>query len=275
MRTRLTVTAVVVAIALLLGGCGEDSEPTATDATDASDDSESSETTETTETTESTTTTVPVDPEADQEAADAAIAALEADLQADGFVAVPDDDEDDDDNFEFVSEECQEFEAAFPDDEDELPGQTAETEMDSHEREGARSFDAVQASVAFTEQADDLVAAFEMFGDDRMPDCLAEAMELSFEEQSAEPDQVPFVVEGLEVEGGTVDGLGDENVQLVMTTTMVGGGTELPVTMDVLVVRVDRIAVMAMVTAVGSDVPGLSAEDVADLLLSEAQGGEA
>lgn len=237
-------------LALLLAACGS-----------GGDDTESG--------TGGSTTDVPaVDAEADQTAADEAIVALEEVLAGKGFVAEADDedDEDDGDDFEFVSESCRRFDDAFP---DEMPGETAEADMDSHEREDEMAFESVEASIGMTESAEDLADLMALVSDEEMGDCLGEAIELGAEEDQADPDAPPFEVQGIEVATDEVEGLGDENVRFEVGLTMLGAGLEIPMTFEMLMVRDDRVVVMAMVGAGGlGDVEAtLDAQAAAEVLL--------
>jgi hypothetical protein len=97
-----------VSAALLVAGCGDDDDGESGDG-----DSE-------------------VSTADDQEVADEAIAAFEGVLHDEGFAVVADDDNEDDD-LEFESDECREFDDAFPGD-GELPRETASAESDDFER---------------------------------------------------------------------------------------------------------------------------------------------
>jgi hypothetical protein len=288
MLTRL-LTALLAAALLLLPACGDDdngepsassSEPAADDDADDTEDGDSPDTTEGDEDSEPAPTTDPpgtgpvdtdgdVDTEGDQAAADAAAAALSAFLEEEGFVADPpsDDAEDDmDDAFDFESEECAELEGAFPDDDEGLPGETAEAEIATFELEEAGQFASAEASMGLTGRAEDLDEVFELAADERMADCLAEVFQAE-----ADDSDGSFVIEDLEVEASEVDGLGDDNVRFLITYDFTQEGTDpFPVMAEMVLARADRIGAMTMIVGFGADELPVSATEMAGLLLEAA-----
>jgi hypothetical protein len=185
----------------------------------------------------------------DQAAADEAIAAVEQSLRDDGFSAASDQDEDDD--LVFESQECREFDEAFPGDQDQdLPGATASAESDDFEG----VLETVQAFAGFFEEPDDLDAVLELLNDERFGRCLEEAVRIGTEEAAAE-DQATVEFGGFEVEQLGSEGLGDAGGGFQLTGQVTESGVTVPISVAVQVVRVDRALVAIVTTAVGPDEP--------------------
>ena len=190
----------------------------------------------------------------DQDAADEAIAALEERLEDDGFEPVADDDDDDDD-IEFESEECREFAEAFPEDDEDLPGETASADSRDYERgevdlEGGVE-ETVQASVGFVEEEDDLDVVFELLNDARLPECLNEAF-TGFLEESAAEDGGEFEFSDFEAERVDPSGLGDDAGRIALRGGIDVQGFQFGFTFDIEMVRVGRTAAMVMYGAFGA-----------------------
>jgi hypothetical protein len=218
---------VLVSAALLLVGCGDD------------DDSG-----------ESTAD--------DQEVADEAIATFEGVMRDEGFaVADDDEDEDEDDDLEFESDECREFEDAFPGDE-ELPGETASAESDDFERgelaptaEGV--LESVSGTVEFVEDPDDVDLMIELLNTDRANRCFEEAVRIGLESAAAEDEQ-PLELD-VEVEHLDSQGIGDTGVGFEATGEFETSGITFPFSLAIEVVGVDRAFVSVVVTGFGTDEP--------------------
>ena len=189
----------------------------------------------------------------DQDAADEVIAALEERLEEEGFERAADDDDDDDD-LQFESEECKEFAEAFPEEDEDLPGETASADSRDFERgevglEGGVQ-ETVQASVGFVEEEDDLDPVFELLNDDRLPDCLNEAL-TGFLEQSAAEEGGQFEFSGFEAERVTPSGLGDDAGRIALEGGITVQGFQFAFIFDIEMVRVGRTAAMVMYGAFG------------------------
>jgi hypothetical protein len=193
----------------------------------------------------------------DQAAADGAIAAVEQILRDDGFSATSDQDEDDD--LVFESQECRDFDEAFPDDENQdLPGETASADSDEFERgelaPAGGVEETVQAFAGFVEEPDDLDPVLELLNDERWGPCIEEAFRIATEAAAAE-DQATVEFGGFEVEQLGSEGLGDTGGGIQLTGQVTASGLTLPVSLALQVVRVDRALVAIVTTAVGPDEP--------------------
>jgi hypothetical protein len=215
----------LVSAALLLAGCGDDDSGVSTAS--------------------------------DQETADKAIAAVQQALRDDGFAASPDDENDND--LSFQSEECQEFEeVAFPESDQELPGETARARSGSFDRGRLEPTggieESIRAGVTFVEEPKDLDPFFEMLNDERLGPCLEEAMRIAFEE-GADESQEAVKVGDVEIEQLGGDGLGDAGGGLQGTTEIMTPAATLLLSFAAQSVRVDRAVVAVGTVAVGTDEP--------------------
>jgi hypothetical protein len=193
----------------------------------------------------------------DQAAADEAIAAVEQLLRDDGFSAASDQDEDDD--LVFESQECREFDEAFPVDENQdLPGETASAESDEFERgelaPAGGVEETVQAFAGFVGEPDELDPVLELLNDERWGPCIEEAFRIGTEAAAAE-DEATLEFGGFEVEQVGSEGLGDAGGGIQLTGQVTASGFTLPVSLALQVVRVDRALVGIVTTAVGPDEP--------------------
>jgi len=205
----------------------------------------------------------------DQDAADAAIAALEERLEEEGFEPTADDDDEDDDDLEFESEECKEFAEAFPEDDEDLPGETASADSRDFERgevdlEGGVQ-ETVQASVGFVEGEDDLDVVFELLNDDRLPECLTEAF-TGFLEQAAAEDGGEFDFSDFEAEAVDPTGLGDEAGRIALNGGIEVQGFQFAFSFEIEMVRVGRTAAMVMYGAFGAPDAAIDEEQRVALL---------
>jgi len=210
-----------------------------------------------------------VDPEADADAAQRAVDALIDQLEDDGFVEGEQDDDEDD--LEFESEDCQQFAAAFPED-DELPGETASEETGQFDLGEFEDVDggttSVEATVAFTEDTDAVEELFELFGDERLDDCLVEAIELSAAELAA--DDPTAQVGDIAVDDLDPPSVGDQGIAMRIEADFEVTGFTIPLAVELFMARDGRTAVMLAVTSVGAGAPGADGEDYLELLLEEA-----
>jgi hypothetical protein len=135
----------------------------------------------------------------DQESPDEAIAALERLLRDEGFSASADEDDGD---LVYESEECREFDEAMPDEDEDLPGQTARADSEAFERgevaPGAGLLEDVAAAVWLVEEPEDLTPVLELLNQ-RAGRCLEEAFRIESEAAAVEA-QVPAVLGEIEVE---------------------------------------------------------------------------
>jgi hypothetical protein len=199
----------------------------------------------------------------DQETADEAIVALEQALRDDGFSAAGDGSEDDDD-LTFESEECQEFDDAFPGDDQDLPGETATAESDDFERgelDGGVQ-ETVQAIAGFVEKPDDLDSVLALLNDERLGRCLEEAFRIGTEAAAAE-DQATVETGDVEIEQLGAEGLGDTGGGVRLTGQFTSSGFTLPFSFAFQFVQVDRALVGVVTSGVG---PGEPTADRAALL---------
>lgn len=214
----------LVSAALLLAGCGDDDGVSTAD---------------------------------DQDTADQAIAAVQQALRDDGFAASPDDEDDDD--LSFQSEECREFEeVAFPDSDQELPGETARARSGSFDRGRLEPTggveESVRAGVTFVEEPEDLDPFFEMLNDERLGRCLEEAMRIAFEE-GADEGQEGVELGDVEIEQLGGDGLGDAGGGLHGIAEIMTPGSTFLFSFTSQFVRVDRAVVAVGTLAVGTEEP--------------------
>jgi hypothetical protein len=193
----------------------------------------------------------------DQDVADEAIAAAEQSLRDDGFSAAADEDEDDD--LVFESQECQEFDEAFPGDENQdLPGETASAETGDFER-GELAADAgvqetVGALVGFVEKGDDLDPVLQLLNDERLGTCLEEAFRIGIEAASTDND-TPVALGDVQIEQLGSEGLGDTGGGVQLTGQFTVPGFALPFSFAFQFVQVDRALVGVFTTGVGPDEP--------------------
>ncbi len=236
MRTR-RLAAPFVAALLLLAACGDDGES--------------------------------VDPEADQDAADAAVEEMVEELEDDGFVAEEDDDDDDDSDIEFDSEECQDFDDALDDGSfDDASGnaETGQLAAGTIENDGSGGETTVEGKAALVADEGDVDEVFELFGDDRLGDCLVEAFETSFAEQAAESGLEAVDIEFEELDAPSV---GEDAFAFEITGDLEVQGLSVPFRSTLVTARDGRAAVQVTVTEVGDDGPGADGDDLAELLLDE------
>jgi hypothetical protein len=191
----------------------------------------------------------------DQQAADAAIAALEQSLRDDGFSATADEDQDDD--LVFESQECREFEEAFPGDQD-FTGETASAESDDFERGELGSAggvqELVQAFAGFVEEPGDLDPVVELFMDERFGPCLEEAFRIGIEAATAE-DQATVEVGDVGIEQLGSEGLGDTGGGVQLTGQVTTSGFAVPFSFAFQLVQADRALVGIVTSGVGPDKP--------------------
>jgi hypothetical protein len=190
----------------------------------------------------------------DQEAADQAIATFEGALRDEGF-AVEADDDDEDDDLEFESDECREFEDAFPGDE-KLPGETASAESADFERgEVAPTADglleSVSGTVEFVEDPDEVDPLIELLNTDRASQCMEEAFRIALESAAREDEQSLEL--DVEVEHLDSQGLGDTGVGFEATGEFGTAGITFPFSLALELVRVDRAVVSVAVMGLGAD----------------------
>jgi hypothetical protein len=193
----------------------------------------------------------------DQETADKAIAAVEQVLRDDGFTASPDDENDED--LAFQSAECREFEAvAFPESDQEVPGETARARSGSFERgmlePGGGVEEFVRAGVTFVEEPEDVDPIFEMLNDERVGPCLEEAMRTAFEEGAGE-GQEAVKVGDVEIKQLGSEGLGDAGGGIRGTAEIITPGFTFVFSFATQYVRVDRAVVAVGTLAVGTEEP--------------------
>lgn len=192
----------------------------------------------------------------DQAVADQAIAAVEQALRDDGFSAAADQDEDDD--LAFESQECREFDQAFPGDDQDLAGETASAESDDFERgelaPAGGVLETVQAFAGFVEEPDDLDPVLELLNDERFGRCLEEAFRIGTEDAAAE-DQATVEFGDFEVEQLGSEGLGDAGVGVQLTGQFTASGFTFPVSFAFQLVRVDRALLGVVTSGVGPDEP--------------------
>ena len=159
--------------------------------------------------------------------------------------------------------------SSFPEDDEGFPGETAREESGQFaggdfEADGGEAN--VEGGVALVEEEGDLDEVFELFRDDRLDDCLLEAMEASLEAQ-ADDDTPP--VENLSFDTLDEPSVGDEGVAFAVTGDILG----FPFGSVITFVREGRVAAFFTETSVG-DGPDLDEDELLELLLDEATAGE-
>ena len=226
------ITAVLFVLALAAVGCGD---------SDNSNDVESS----------AGDSEVTTKEASDARVVNAAIDAFEQRARADGYVVDPEEDDSDDD-FAFESEECKQLEEAFPGEEDDLPGQTADRDSDSFTR---GEFDArggvtelLEGSAALVEKSSDLDLIFDLFRDERMQRCLDEALRAGFAE-GAEDEEV--TIEDVTLDVADVEGVGDDAVAIRMSANINASGLKFPFVLDFEFARLGRAAAFVGATTIG------------------------
>jgi hypothetical protein len=190
----------------------------------------------------------------DQEVADGAIAAVEQSLRADGFTPASDGDED---GLTFESEECRDFDQAFPGDGGDVPGETASAEIEDFERgEPAAGGvqETVQAFAGFVEERDDLDPIFQLLNDERLGRCLEEAFRIGVEKAAAE-DQATVAVGDVEIEPLGSEEFGDRGGGIELTGEITASGFAVPFSLAFQGVQVDRALVGIFTSGVGSGEP--------------------
>jgi hypothetical protein len=204
-----------------------------------------------------------VDPEADQDAADAAIEAFIEEIEDDGFEAREDDSEDED--LEFESDECEQFQDAFGDD-------AVDTTTDDDTESGpfvSGDFDTeggetqVEASAAFAEDAGQVEDVFALYADNDLPDCIAEAFEISFAQQEG------LTVNDIDVDVLDAPDVGEQAFAFHADIELDAGGLVVPFSTTFAIARDGRAGANVSVTDIGEDAPGADVDDLLELLLEE------
>jgi hypothetical protein len=191
----------------------------------------------------------------DQDVADGAIAAVEKSLRADGFAPASDGDEGGD--LVFESEECRDFDQAFPGDQGGVPGETASAEIEDFERgEPAPGGvqETVQAFAGFVEERDDLDPIFQLLNDERLGRCLEEAFRIGVEKAAAE-DQATVAVGDVEIEQLGSEEFGDRGSGVELTGEITASGSGVPFSLAFQGIQVDRALVGIFTSGVGSGEP--------------------
>jgi hypothetical protein len=202
----------------------------------------------------------------DQQTVDAAIAALEQSLRDDGFSVTAEEDQDDD--LVFESQECREFDQAFPGDQN-IPGETASAESDDFERElgsGGGVQELVQAFAGFVEEPGDLDLVVELFTDERFGPCLEEAFRVGIEAAAAE-DQAPAELGDVAIEQLGSEGLGDTGGGVQLTGQVTTSGFAVPFSFAFQFVRADRALVGIFTSGVGPDEPSIDRAALLEVLV--------
>jgi hypothetical protein len=190
----------------------------------------------------------------DQEEADDAIATVEQSLRADGFAPASDGDEGD---LVFESEECRDFDQAFPGADGGVPGETASAEIEDFERgEPAPGGvqETVQAFAGFVEERDDLDPIFQLLNDERLGRCLEEAFRIGVEKAAAE-DQATVAVGDVEIEQLGSEEFGDRGAGIELTGEITASGFAVPFSLAFQGIQVDRALVGIFTSGVGSGEP--------------------
>lgn len=200
--------------------------------------------------------------EPDRADARQAIAAFEDAVTAQGFA--PEEDGGEDEDFVFTSDDCRELDALLSNNQDPA-GETADEESASFKRsETPPGEEGVAASVHFAD-AEALQERLDIFADDRTAPCLEEGIANSFADQDSE-----FELELLDVVSDLQrPTIGDDAVRLELSAMVAAEGTELPLSIELLAVRVGRRAITVMVTGVAT-VPAVNLEELAHILLTGA-----
>lgn len=210
------------------------------------------------------------DPADDKAAAQRATAAVDAALQDDGFTTAPPDDSSNDD-LTFTSQTCKDFGKAFPKEDEKLPGETAKDEIDLEQGalDAGGTMEEVKVTVGFVEDATDVDEFFELFGDDRLPGCLEEAIMAEFTNQ-AEGGGPPVSVDALDVTTTDVGQVGDETVALQVEATLSAGGASFPFQATFALAREGRAVAQVDQSTIGDADPAADLHDLLALALDTA-----
>lgn len=203
----------------------------------------------------------------DQEAADQAIAALEERLRAAGLEEAAD--EEGEDELEFVSDECQELDAAFVSTEEGLPGETAsaELEFEGESDLGGQSF---HGMVGLVEEPDDLNELFTVLGDERLPRCVEEALVASIsEEAGAQAGAVELTSVNTEA---LQSDIGDRSEGLHIDAELSFVGQTVPLSLEVEYAQVGRGAAGVIVAIFGDAQPAVERTEALQLMLDVIEG---
>lgn len=228
-------TALLVAGLLVVGACADEQEPSGGRA----------------------------DPGRDQATADAALDAGVERLRAAGFEPS---EGDDDDEFEPTSQECRELvEVLSDDDDDGLPGETANAESGDYAYDDLSPQGGVtetaELTVGFSDDAAKIDDVLDVFEDERLERCFVEAMEQALAEEP-----------GIEV--GEIDfrrsdpDLGDRSGGLLLSLDVSQAGFTVPVELEVVYARAGRGAALAVRTSVG-DGPRVATDELLGVMLAE------
>jgi hypothetical protein len=125
-----------------------------------------------------------------------------------------------------------------------------------------------QGGIGFIEDEDEAAEFFELVGDDRLGDCLVEAVEIEFAEQ-AEQDDLDVTLGEVAIDQGEL-GVGDDDVDLTISTSIQVQDFTFPVAFEFALARSGRTAAFVGLFAIGGDAIGEDAGDLLTLLLEEA-----
>lgn len=196
----------------------------------------------------------------DQQTAEQAVAVAEESLRDAGFSAMADEDEDDDD-LKFKSDECRKFESMFTGAKTDIPGQTATAESQGFERAASDAnpvYELVGAETWLVEDPSDLDPVLEQITDERLGDCVQEALRGDIE-TSGEDVQI----NDTRSERLGSDGLGDAGGGVELSGNVTNSGDTVPYSIAMQFVNVDRALVGVAALALG---PGEATVDRTALL---------
>jgi hypothetical protein len=166
----------------------------------------------------------------------------------------------------FESEECREFDEAFPGDDQDLPGETASAEIEDFERgeiaPAGGALETVGAIAGFVEEPDDLDPVLALLNDERLGRCLEEAFRIGTEAAAAE-DQATVEIGDVAIEQLGSGRVGDTGGGVQLTGQFTSSGFTFPFSFAFQFVQVDRALVGVVISGVG---PGESTVDRGALL---------
>jgi hypothetical protein len=158
----------------------------------------------------------------------------------------------------FESEECREFDEAFPGDDQDLPGETASAEIEDFERgeiaPAGGALETVGAIAGFVEEPDDLDPVLALLNDERLGRCLEEAFRIGTEAAAAE-DQATVEIGDVDIEQLGSEGVEDTAGGVQVTGQFTSSGFRFPFSFAFQFARVERALVGIFTFAVGPDEP--------------------
>jgi hypothetical protein len=197
-----------------------------------------------------------VDPKADATSAQKAFDNWEAKIKKDGFEKSPGDDTSDDSDATDASDssdssddlklsgDCEKFESAFGGD-DLNKDKSAKEKSGQFQKESKNSEEDIQLSLILTKSKKSGDDTFKLLKDDKLDDCLKDAVVNKFEEEF---DSADFKSSALDL--GKV---GDDRVGITLKGNISVQGQDVPAAFNFAFAREDRAAVSLLTSVSGTD----------------------